>query len=290
MDGDGAGRIRVYRHDDQLGSWSVSMCVPHPALADIVESIWLGEGRVSYQRDRILPAAASHLLINLGPTQYRVEDGPPERRVPFRDIWYSGLQQGPIDTEAPHGSVLLGVAFRADGGLPWLGGDQQQFSERAGPLADALGDGVLALRERLLACGSTAERFDQVEGWLLRRRAQGREPHPAVRWSLRRLHESAGAVRVEALARETGYTRKHLNDLFQREVGLSAKSLARVLRFRASLALLARAERVPWAELAHVCGYFDQSHLVRDFKRYSGLSPREFTRHARPDANSIVLR
>ncbi len=82
-----------------------------PRLSEIVASMWFGEGKVAYQRDRILPSGQSQLLINLGPPQYRIEPGPPEVRVPFVDVWYSGLHQGPIDTEAPHGNALLGVAF-----------------------------------------------------------------------------------------------------------------------------------------------------------------------------------
>ena len=83
--------------------------------------MWFGEGQVAYQRDRILPSGQSQFLINLGPPQYRIEPGPPEVRVPFVDVWYSGLHQGPIDTEAPDGNALLGVAFCARGTFPWLG-------------------------------------------------------------------------------------------------------------------------------------------------------------------------
>ena len=61
-------------------------------------------------------------------------------------------------------------------------------------------------------------------------------------------------------------------------------------RFRAALALLGGPRPVPWAELADCCGYYDQSHLVRDFRAFSGCSPADFARHARPDPDSIVVR
>ena len=98
--------------------WSVSVWRTDPRLAEIVASMWFGCGKIAYQRDRILPSGQSQLLINLGPPQYRIEPGPPELRVPFVDVWYSGLHQGPIDTEAPHGNALLGVAFTARGTFP----------------------------------------------------------------------------------------------------------------------------------------------------------------------------
>ena len=109
-------------------------------------------------------------------------------------------------------------------------------------------------------------------------------------WAVDRIEASAGQINVDELARQTGYTRKHLNMLFQRQVGLGAKALARVHRFKSALSLLGTRFEVPWAELAQHCGYYDQSHLVRDFKGFSGYAPSEFLRRARPDSGSVVVR
>lgn len=290
MDGDAQGRITRHRHETALGSWTVATCQPHPRLAGLVATTWYGEGRVSYQRDRILPGGQAYLLINLGPLQYLVEPGPPETRVPFRDLWYSGAQQRPLDTEAPHGNALLGVAFHAAGAWGVLGVEQQALADRVLPLADVLGDGVLALRQRLLETPGIEARLQQVEDWLLARMAPRRGVHPAVQWALQRIGASRGQVSVATLARDSGYTRKHLAGLFTRQTGHSPKVLARVHRFRAALALLGGPRPVPWAELAACCGYYDQSHLVRDFRAFSGCSPADFARHARPDPDSIVVR
>lgn len=118
MDGDGFQRIRNFVQDSSLGHWRMDLCRPCPALAPIVSQLWYGEGQVSYQRDRILPGGGSFLLINLGRTQFRIDPGPPERRIAFDDIWLSGLHQAPIDTEAPNGSAIFGIAFRGDGIRP----------------------------------------------------------------------------------------------------------------------------------------------------------------------------
>lgn len=284
-----AARVQVHRHDSPLGRWTVALCRPAPDLAGIVESMWFGEGSVAYARDRILPSGQSQLLINLGPPQYRIEPGPPERRIPFRDIWYSGLHQGPIDTEAPHGSALLGVAFGACGSYPWLGEDLSGLADRIIGLADALGDGALALRQRLLDEDDIARRFGLVEDWLRARLRPRGAVHPAVRWAVERIARSGGQVGVDELARQTGYTRKHLSSLFQRQVGFGPKALARVHRFKSALALLGAADEVPWAELAAHCGYYDQSHLVRDFRAFSGYAPGEFLRRGRPDGGSVVV-
>ncbi len=253
--------------------------------------MWYGEGKTAYQRDRILPTGQSQLLINLGPPQYRVETGPPEVRVPFVDVWYSGLHQGPIDTEAPHGNALLGVAFTARGSFPWLGERMDGLSDRIIALADAVGDGALALRERLLNTASIEARFKVVERWLISRLKPRSIVHPAVRWAVDRIAAAGGRLAIEDLATQTGFTRKHLANLFQQQVGLTPKALARVHRFRGAFDILNRAGgEVPWAALAEQCGFYDQSHLIHEFRRFTGLSPAELARKDRPDTQSVVLR
>jgi AraC-like DNA-binding protein len=284
-------RLQTFTHQSPIGHWSVSVWQVDPRLAQVVATMWFGEGRVAYQRDRILPSGQSQLLINLGPPQYRIEPGPPEKRVPFVDVWYSGLHQGPIDTEAPHGNALLGVAFPALGTFPWLGENMENLSDRIIALADALGDGVQKLRERLLDTPKLEARFQIVEKWLLARLRPRTIVHPAVRWAVERIATSGGRVSIEDLATQTGFSRKHLGMLFLQQVGLSPKALARVHRFRDALALLDRSNGVvPWAELAEICGFYDQSHLINEFRRFTGFSPAELARRDRPDGQSVVLR
>jgi AraC-like DNA-binding protein len=283
-------RLQTFEHASPIGRWSVTVWQPDPRLQDLVATMWFGSGYVAYQRDRILPSGQSQLLINLGPPQYRIEPGPPERRIPFVDIWYSGLHQGPIDTEAPHGTALLGVAFSARGSYPWLGQRLEGLADRIIALADALGDGVLALRERLLNTTDLERRFDLVERWLISRLSPRHIVHPAVRWAVDRIATTGGNVTVSALAKETGYTRKHLAGLFVQQVGLTPKALCRVHRFRGALALLNDVDQVPWAELADQCGYYDQAHLTNDFRAFSGLTPTELASQNRPDPLSVVVR
>ncbi|MDP3856994.1 MAG: helix-turn-helix domain-containing protein [Stagnimonas sp.] len=290
LGGQPGGRISELQHDSPLGRWRLARCRPRAELAGQVAMLWYGEGSVSYQRDRILPGGGSFLLINLGPTQYRIEPGPPERRVPFQDIWYSGQHQTPIDTEAPHGNALLGVAFHAGGGYGWLEAPASACADRTLPLAELLGDCVLALREQLLNTASLERRFDRVEDWLAGRLSPRRVLHAAVRGALAQLGARQGQVRIEQLCAETGYSRKHLNSLFLQQVGQSPKTLARLQRFRAALQLLGGVAQVPWAELAEHCGYYDQSHLIRDFRAFSGYAPGEFLRQGQPDAGSVVVR
>ena len=290
MDGGCFGRVRSFQHDDGLGCWRIDLCSPRADLADCVAHLWYGEGWVAYRRDRILPSSGSYLLINLGPRQYRIVDGNPPRRIAFDDVWYSGIHQSPIDTEAPHGNALLGVAFHAHGARPWLRVDAADCADRIVPLADLLGDGVLALRERLLQCATSDARFDLVERWIAARRSPRHDASPLVRWAGAAIETRGGALPIVELAREAGVSRKHLAERFRREVGVTPKGFARLHRFRRALRLLSERAPQSWSEFAVDCGFYDQSHLIRDFQAFCGMAPLDFVRCARPDSDSVVVR
>ena len=64
--------------------------------------------------------------------------------------------------------------------------------------------------------------------------------------------------------------------LFKDEIGLTPKSFCRIRRFQRTVGLLHRTEIVDWADVAPVCGYYDQSHMIHDFQDFAGLSPTDY--------------
>ena len=67
-----------------------------------------------------------------------------------------------------------------------------------------------------------------------------------------------------------------MNDLFRRETGLPVKSLIRISRFERAQDLLIGYGDQNLAGIAQECGYYDQSHLNRDFRELADLTPREY--------------
>jgi transcriptional regulator GlxA family with amidase domain len=81
---------------------------------------------------------------------------------------------------------------------------------------------------------------------------------------------------VEALATSLGVTARHLERCFESHVGLSPKVLCRLARFHHMRTLLDVARRPDWSHLACECGYFDQAHLIREFRHFTGRTPQGY--------------
>ncbi|WP_409055105.1 helix-turn-helix domain-containing protein [Streptomyces sp. SYP-A7185] len=151
------------------------------------------------------------------------------------------------------------------------------------PLEELLGPLGVELVERLRAAKTWPARFAALDEVLLRavgRTEGGRVPREGaeVAEAWRRLVAAQGRIQVGALAAELGWSRRYLTDRFRGEVGLSPKTFARVLRFEHAHALATVHTPLPWAEVASVCGYADQAHLVRDWREFTGRSPTAWRR------------
>ena len=89
------------------------------------------------------------------------------------------------------------------------------------------------------------------------------------------IEHAQGALRVDQLAAQLHVSRQHLAAQFRQQVGISPKLFARISRFRAvNNALKTLPAQADWAQVALQYGYFDQSHLIRDFQDFARASPQ----------------
>jgi AraC-like DNA-binding protein len=142
------------------------------------------------------------------------------------------------------------------------------------PLEEVLDEPSLA--ERTHDAGGWEERFAFLDQVLATRLGEARAPSPEIVWAWRRLVGSHGAVRIGELARELGWSRKRLAARFREEIGLPPKQAARLVRFEFARALVESTARPDWARIALEAGYYDQSHLVNEFRSFTGRTPETF--------------
>jgi len=151
---------------------------------------------------------------------------------------------------------------------------------------DSVLQGAHAVCERLVAC-TPAQTFDVLDHELQHRLAGSREADPATLFALRRLNRDP-SVKVEALAAEIGWSRKHLADRVRRETGVGPRFYARLRRFERLMACLATGTAPHWADLAAAHGFADQPHMVRELRSLSGLTPTVLAARLLPQGGGIA--
>ena len=240
-------------------------------------------------RNLILPDGAMELIFNLGDPQRLCATDDWAGHTVFRQSWLSGQRTAPIVIDEAGKVDLVGVRFRAGGAWPFIGMPLREFSEQVVELESILGREISELRERLGEAGSSDTRFDLVEGWLLRRFHERTPPTRAVRHAIGVIQQGGEVTRIGRVADEIGISHKHLLREFDRCVGLKPKALARVCAFQRVISAVAQRQEVNWAETAATCGYYDQAHLIREFRSFSGLTPLNYMAKRGPFLNYLEV-
>jgi len=240
-------------------------------------------------RNMILPDGAMELIINLGDPQKLCTPGDPAGHTVFRKSWISGERTKPIVIDEAGYVHLIGVRLRAGGAWPFLGIPLREFTNQVVELESILGPQISDLRDRLGESTNDDSRFDLMEAWLAER-ARGRtQPTRSVTYALRVIQRGADAVRIGKIADEIGISHKHLLREFDRCVGLTPKLLARLCSFQRVIRSIGQEPKADWSATAAMCGYYDQAHLIHEFRAFSGLTPASYLTRRGPFLNYLEV-
>lgn len=261
-----------------------------PPLAPHVEHLWTARGYLPAPwRNMILPDGAMELIINLGDPQALCALDDPAAQKVFRHSWITGERTDPIVIDEAGYVHLVGVRIRAGGAWPLFGIPLREFTDQVVELESILGSEINHLRDQLGEAPNDDSRFDLLETWLVRRVHGRPQPTRSVSYALRAIQHGADAVRIGAMANEIGISHKHLLREFDRCVGLTPKLFARLCAFQRVIRSIGQEPEVNWSATAARCGYYDQAHLIREFRAFSGLTPAGYLIRRGPFLNYLQL-
>lgn len=253
---------------------------PAAPLNDFVDYFWLVEKGSAPRKELILPSGTVELVVNLREDQIRIHDPARlEEYERFSGALISGTYSAPFACDGAQHEAMFGVHFKPGGAFPFLGASACALANAHADLADLWGRQAAELRERLCRAATPRERFRTAEAHLTARLRLGVARHSAVTAALGLFGEEGGALSVRDAAARVGFSQRHFIELFTAQVGLSPKLFCRLQRFQRALTLARRTvHETTWADVAAECGYFDQSHLIRDFQDFSRMAPTLFRR------------
>lgn len=155
-----------------------------------------------------------------------------------------------------------------------LGVPASSVAGRIVALGDLWGEAATRrLSERLAAARSPIEAASIVKGAIAERAANGVVHHARSRL-VREAAEGFARASVSAVAADLGVSERHLRRVFREAVGMSPKAFSRIVRFRRALRAAREDGPANWAGIAAATGYYDQAHLIEEFRAIAGVTPR----------------
>lgn len=247
---------------------------PPSILAQSIECIWFmqGPGIPAAEPERVLPDGCLEIVFNLA--------------QPFRQVRIDGCETQPAQlfvgaltghlTILPTGRIdLVGIRLRPGGASAFFPGPMHELLDRTLPLPDLEGHLPGSLLERLGNLDAIPARYRLLSETLSAAARLDRTDSRVIAAS-DLIRSTAGSIPVSELARRAGASIRSLERHFKTHVGMGPKLLSRIARFQRAIR---QAEmRTPGAlrDSALDCGYFDQSHFLKDFCAFAGVSPSIF--------------
>jgi AraC-like DNA-binding protein len=216
---------------------------------------------------RVVPHPAVTLVVEFGAEPLVVDDATGREQ---RGSLVAGCVPGALRVRGEDIECLQ-VRLSPVIALAALGASPAELDRTVVTLDDVWGRDAERIRDQLRDATSWEDRFTITDALLLRRHQAGRAVDPEVARAWERIVATHGQVRVDALAAETGWSRKRLWARFQSQIGLSPKRAARLVRFDHAAHQLAAGRSAAW--VAAEGGYADQSHLHRDVLTFTGATP-----------------
>jgi AraC-like DNA-binding protein len=247
--------------------------LPRRDLAPYVESIRWAEARGdgTYPLEHLPDARATILFRLTADRRGDLSVAGPRTRAHFK-----------LAHRVP---LLVRVVFRAGCAYPFLGVPVRLAADSLIPLSYLWGAAAADLGDQLVAARAAGKVIAALEGALVARLRAADVFEPAgARLARSAVHLVADRarlgepLRVGALAAELGVSVRHLRRAFADAVGLAPKQCARVAR-------LSRALEAPgdWAERARLAGYYDQAHLIGEFRAMLGATPEAHAQGRLPE-------
>ena len=263
---------------------------PHPARLDFIDGVFVLDidFRARPDLSAIYPFVPSHnrFLCFYLADELRVRKQGGDFLPRARSV-IIGPQLTPVtlDLGQQHQSVI--VNLKPAGLFRLLGIPMVELVERDYDARLVLGREIDELLECLHEGRTPARRNDIVQHYLLGKRARLR---PGLPFDSAMLHQvrASGNLPIEQVAARACLSVRQFERLSYERLGLAPKTYGRLVRFSHAYKCKESAPRASWTEIAHRCGYFDQTHLIRDFHSFAGHAPGRLTPEAL--SHSVLFR
>jgi AraC-like DNA-binding protein len=236
---------------------------PDPTLKPFVACFWIVSGDEKIPQ-KVLSDGHSELIFHFGdPYQIQLNG---QWQTQSRAL-AAGQLSKPIHLRPTGSSGMVGVKFTPTGLWQLFGWNMALLSNQAIPLREFVKSSEQLL-DSIDRAGSDSEIIKQIEKFLSSALIRGTK-RENVGGVIEYINKATEQLSISGIAKYFQLSNRKLERLFHDQVGVSPKLYMRMTRFKHVYKLLQQS-RLNRAEISHVCGYFDQPHFNKDFRKFTG--------------------
>lgn len=187
------------------------------------------------------------------------------------DVTVCGPRTSALFKTTPGMKRAVIVQFKPGWVVPLFGVAASALTDRFVKLPEVWGRWCAELCSELVATRNVSALLQRIDGAISQHTAEALEPATARLARRGAQHLDHGDERVDSLAARLGVTARHLRRAFHENIGVGPKEYARSVRLRRAVRLASASG--DWGRIAGDAGYYDQAHLIGEFRKLVGLTP-----------------
>lgn len=254
---------------------------PSPQLSPFIRYYWiLEDNAVAPLSERTLPVGSVQLVFHKAKPLLSVQQA---RLQP--QFFISGQSLGYTDVITTGRLEMIVAVFEPYAAGPFLNTPAGLFCGENIPLEEAESPDFRELADRIANTPGHEQCIGIIEAFLLRRLSAFPEYNLSrMREALKEIN-AVPRIKISRLSEIACLGKKQFGRLFLEYTGSTPKDLMRIIRMQRALYILQQNTNTPFAALAYECGFSDQSHMIREFRIFSGYTPAEYLAACAPHSD-----
>ena len=256
---------------------------PNPLLKSYIEKMWLFESSGKMPVDdlklvvpngniKLTVAFRNGIIASMNGQVFTSKE---------QNISLTGLADVPVilDVEEDIATGTIVVEFSPRGAYRFFHISLNDIKNQIHPLTDIIGTVAKQLEEQISNIESVDGKVALLQQFLLKQYMQQAEDS-IFEYCVAQITSSKGKITIKELEKKTGYSSRWLNMKFTDKLGISPKNLSTIIRFNQYYNALANNNEMDFMQNEFYEHYYDQSHFMKEFKRFTGLSHSGFENKA----------
>lgn len=249
---------------------------PGSELSAFIKCFWTLESPKEKipEKQRIVPDGCMEMIFHHGDLYRQYLDNKDSIIQPRCFVF--GQITAPLEIEPTGETGIFAARFHPDGFLPFASIPLKNLENKAMALEILFGKEGLRLEKEVLEAQNTKQRIESAEKFLAERLTNPKAIDRIIEATVETMLNINGQLSIDELSQRMNINRRKLERKFASVIGLSPKQLSKIIRLQSTLKLLMKKEFGSLTELAYEGNYYDQAHFIKDFKEFTGLTPKEF--------------